>query len=534
MRKNLNKNLLKFITCGSIDDGKSTLIGRLLYDKKVISLDHLEEIENASKKFSISKTKLDFSFLLDGLNAEREQKITIDVAYKYFHTKKRKFIAADAPGHEAYTRNMVTGASNADLAIILVDANKKITDQCIKHALVCSFLRIKHILLAVNKMDLIQFSSYEFKKIVHEFNNAVKGYSFDNITSMPVSGLYGDNIVEKKKLKWFKGPTLIDYLENIEIRNDSFKKEFTFPVQLVQVDKNNTRRYLGTVKSGRVRVGEKVYNLQSREESVIKTIYFSNKKVKSAKNNQPISIELKKAIDISRGDILSSSISSCVLSEEIEANLIWIDTKVGFFGRSYYMKIGFNLIIAKIIKINFIVNNDKKENKGLHLNDLARVTLSLEKKIPLLSFEENKFLGSFILIDIEEGNTIAAGMIHSTLTHADNIYSNYSTVNKRKRLHLKGHKSKVIWFTGLSGSGKSTLANELEKKLYKKGIHTYVLDGDNLRKGINRDLDFSEQARIENVRRVSEIAKIMYDAGLVVIVSLISPYEKDRELAKKV
>ncbi len=528
-------DILTFITCGSIDNGKSTLLGRMLYDKKVIKDDQQNDLLIATKKYSNKKGSIDYSLLLDGLLAEREQKITIDVSYKYFRTKKRKFIICDTPGHEQYTKNMVTGASKADLAIILIDIKKGILNQTIRHLFICSFLNIKNIIVAINKIDAVKFNYEKYQNIVLKFKKISSELNFNNIYYLPISALLGDNIIKKSKnTPWYKGVSLLSILENIKIENKEDKNKFIMPVQLVQTDKKNKRRYLGTVISGSISKNQDIYVLPSKQKNIIKNILFYKKNYNKINQGKTISLELKKEIDVSRGDIITSKHDVCFISDQFSSNLIWLDSGDGYLGRSYFLKIGHITIGAQITKIE-LLNIEKKElleKKKLKINDLAKVNIRLEKEIPFTTFANNKTLGSFVLIDRINLNTIASGMIKDANFASQNTFSSYGAIARKDRNFMNGHKSKVIWFTGLSGAGKSTLAIELEKKLFKEGIRSYVLDGDNLRQGINKDLDFSEVSRIENMRRTAEISKIFSDAGIVVITALISPYRVDRDTAR--
>ena len=530
-----NQNTLRFITCGSVDDGKSTLMGRMLFENNSIYKDQIEELKSASLKYSKSK-EIDYSMLLDGLSSEREQKITIDVAYRYFHTKKRKFIVADTPGHQQYTKNMITGASSSQLAVILVSAKKGILEQTIKHSYICSLLGIKNIILAINKMDIVNFDKNIYDKISKKYIKITKNYDFNKISIIPISALYGYNVVKKsKKISWYNGPSLLSLLEktSTNIQNNN---NFVLPIQLVQTNKQNKRRYLGVVTGGNIKVRDDITILPSLTKNTIKNIFFYKKKLIQAKDGDVVSIELNKEVDISRGDVFVKNINNFILSDRFKADLIWMDITPAFVGRLYYIKIGHTIVGAQILKINFKDNNNQplKDNIiKLEMNELAYAEIQLEKKTVSALFKNNRMLGSFILIDRINKNTIGIGMIRDHSNLASNIFYSHSFVTKKYRNIANGHKSKVIWFTGLSGAGKSTIAKELEKRLFKAGIKTYILDGDNLRSGINKNLGFTENDRIENIRRVSEISKLMIDAGILVLVCLISPYENERKTAKK-
>ncbi len=535
-KKTLALDTLRFITCGSVDDGKSTLIGRMLYDNNSIFIDQINDLKNATLKYSKNKKTLDFSLLADGLSSEREQKITIDVAYRYFYTEKRRFIIADTPGHEQFTKNMVTGASTADLAIILVNAKKGILKQTMRHSFICNFLGIKNIILAVNKMDLVTYSKTKYEKIVNNYKKLINDFEFDNIKFVPISALYGENIVfHSKKMTWYKGLTILDTLNEVKLRNKNTSSNFIFPIQLVQTNSENKRYYLGVVRNGKIKKGDKITVLPSNEKNIIKRLFFYKNNLSVAHTGQNVSIELKNNLDISRGDIITKGKDQIIATDKFEANIIWTNKKEAFVGRSYYMKIGhilINIQISKIIsKVN--INNFKQEKaQSLIVNDIAIVEIYVEKKIPIMKYNECRNLGAFILIDRIDKDTLGVGMVKKITNQAKNLFYSESFITKKSRNILNGHKSKVLWLTGLSGAGKSTLAKQLEKKLFNEGIRTYILDGDNLRQGINKDLGFSESGRIENIRRVAEIAKLMVDSGTFVITALISPYENERNMAK--
>ena len=535
-KKTLALDTLRFITCGSVDDGKSTLIGRMLYDNNSIFIDQINDLKNATLKYSKNKKNLDFSLLADGLSSEREQKITIDVAYRYFYTEKRRFIIADTPGHEQFTKNMVTGASTADLAIILVNAKKGILSQTMRHSFICNFLGIKNIILAVNKMDLVTYSKTKYEKIVNDYKKLINDFQFNNIRFIPVSALHGENIVfHSKKMTWYKGLTILDTLNEVKLRNKNTSSNFIFPIQLVQTNSENKRYYLGVVRNGKIKKGDTITVLPSNEKNIIKRLFFYKNNLSVAQTGQTISIELKKSLDISRGDIITKGKDQIIISDKFEANIIWVNKKKAFVGRSYYMKIGhvlINIQISKIIsKIN--INNFQQEKAdALSENDIAIIEINVEKKIPIMKYNECRNLGSFVLIDRIDKDTLGIGMIKKIANQVENLFYSESFITKKSRNMLNGHKSKVLWLTGLSGAGKSTLAKQLEKKLFHEGIRTYILDGDNLRQGINKDLGFSESGRIENIRRVAEIAKLMVDSGILVITALISPYENERNMSK--
>ena len=530
-----NKDTLRFITCGSVDDGKSTLIGRMLYDSKIIFNDQLESLKKDSNKFFENQEKIDFSLLLDGLIAEREQKITIDVAYRYFQTKKRRFIVADTPGHDQYTRNMVTGASTAKLAIILINAKKGIVMQTLRHSFICSLLGIKNIILAVNKMDLINYSKQKFENIHSEYKKKTDSLNFKKVISIPISASLGENITKRsKKLKWYKELPLLPKLENIKLSNYT-AKDFIFSVQNVITDNKNNRGYAGIVRCGKVKVNEKVKIYPSMQYNIIKKIKLFKKQLDFAKEGQSITLYLKKETDVSRGCIISSYKKEIDLSDHFQSKLIWFSNNPGYAGRLYFLKIGNITLDAQITKIKNIINVNNFEyhrESKLVLNDIGVVEISINKKIPYETFDINNFLGSFILVDRITFDTVAAGMIDFSMIRSSNIFKTKLNITQKERNLLNGHKSKVLWFTGLSGSGKSTLAKKLEKKLYKDGIKTFILDGDNIRKGLNKDLGFKYEDRVENIRRIAEVSRIMVEAGVVVLVAFISPFRSERDLAR--
>lgn len=537
LSKQASLDTLRFITCGSVDDGKSTLIGRMLFEANVIFDDQIKSLKDESLKKSSSKKELDFSLLLDGLSAEREQGITIDVAYRFFSTVNRKFIVGDTPGHEQYTRNMVTAASTADLAIILIDSSKGILLQTRRHSLICSALGIKHVILAVNKMDLINFSQEIFNKISKDFTSIFKDSDFKSITPIPLSGLHGDNIINKSKnTDWYEGPTLIKHLETIDVVNSEIKKPMRLPVQWVNRPNSNFRGFSGMITSGEIKVGDEICILPSLLTAKVKKIILYKDELKSAIAGQSITITLNRDIDISRGDLIVSKEKPCEISDHFETKLIWISDEIGYAGRYYLFKIGSLLINAQITKIKRIIDIEtlkKISRNNLNVNDFSVVTIKTDEAIPFEPFTGKKSLGGFILIDKISHQTVGCGMINYALRRTNNLTVQKLDINKNKRQILNGHKSMVIWLTGISGSGKSTIANELEKELYKRKILSYTLDGDNIRKGINKDLGFTTSDRIENIRRISEIAKILVDSGVVVITAFISPFRAEREMARK-
>lgn len=527
---------LRFITCGSVDDGKSTLIGRMLYEAQMIFEDQIAALKNESKKIGTQGGDIDFALLVDGLAAEREQGITIDVAYRFFSTDRRKFIVADTPGHEQYTRNMVTGASTADVAVILIDARQGVLTQTRRHSMICSALGIKNIVLAINKMDLVGYSQDIYKKIEADYLNFAEELNFESITPIPMSALKGDNVVERsKQTEWFHGPTLIGYLETIDARSSEVEKPFRMPVQWVNRPNLDFRGFSGTIEAGRIEIGQPVRILPSGETANIKKIILFKHELKSAQAGQAVTVTLDKEIDASRGDVISSADSPSEVSDQFEIELVWMDHEPGYIGRSYLMKLGTSLVNAQITDIKHKINIntfEKLSASKLELNDLSVVKIKTDRMIPYEPYRDCTGMGSLILIDRMSNQTVAAGMIEFALRRASNVHKHKLDVDKESRRRLNGHSSKVLWFTGLSGSGKSTIANALEKELHAKGIRTYILDGDNVRHGLNKDLGFTDADRIENIRRISEVAKLMVDAGVVVLTAFISPFRAERQMAR--
>ena len=527
--------LLRFITCGSVDDGKSTLIGRMLYESQMIFDDQVASLKKDSKQHGTQGEDIDFALLVDGLSAEREQGITIDVAYRFFSSSKRKFIVADTPGHEQYTRNMATGASTADLAILLIDARNGVMTQTKRHSFIVSILGIKNVVLAINKMDLVKYDQKVFKKIEKDYLAFAKKLNFTNIQSIPMSALKGDNVYQKSKsMKWYTGKTLFDYLETVDVKK-SIAKHFLFPVQRVNRPNLDFRGYSGTIASGSIKVGEEIITSSSRQKAKVKEIYLGSDSLKSANYNKSITITLNKEIDISRGDVLCKKDSLIETADQFNINMIWMSDEKCYPGRTYLTKIHNTSTSMKVLEIKKLYNINTLEHqpgKELELNDVAEVTISLNKNIPFTHYNENKNLGSLIVIDPLNNQTIGVGMINFALRRAQNIHLQSLSITKELREKINGHKGQVLWLTGLSGSGKSTIANALEKELYAQGKKTYILDGDNVRHGLNKDLGFTDKDRIENIRRVAEVAKLMCDAGLIVITAFISPFRSEREMAR--
>ena len=535
LKSQASLNLLRFITCGSVDDGKSTLIGRMLYESQMIFDDQVASLKNDSKKYGTQGENIDFALLVDGLSAEREQGITIDVAYRFFSSSKRKFIVADTPGHEQYTRNMATGASTAELAILLVDARNGILTQTKRHSFIVSLLGIKNIVLAINKMDLVNYDKNIYEKISSEYKLFSKKLNFENIQSIPISALKGDNIHKKSKyMKWYNDKTLFDYLETTKTKIQS-SDSFVLPVQSVNRPNLNFRGYSGTIAEGKIRKGDELISLPSNQKVKVKDIFVGERSLKTAHLKQSITLTIDKEIDTSRGDILCSKNSTVDMADQFNMNVIWMSEDKGFTGRTYLAKIHNISTSIKIMNIKKIYDVNTLEftaGNELQLNDVAEISISFNKTVPFSTFKENKILGSLIIIDPINNQTIGMGMINFSLRRSQNIQLQNLTINKNLREKINGHKGQVLWMTGLSGSGKSTIANELEKILYSQGKKTYILDGDNIRHGLNKDLGFTDKDRVENIRRVAEVAKLMCDAGLIVITAFISPFRLEREMAR--
>ena len=531
-----HKSLLRFITCGSVDDGKSTLIGRLLYDSKMIFEDQLAALEADSKKVGTQGGDLDFALLVDGLAAEREQGITIDVAYRFFSTDKRKFIVADTPGHEQYTRNMVTGGSTADLAVILIDARKGVLTQTRRHSYLVSLLGIRKVVLAINKMDLVDYSHEIYDAIVAEYRDFAKQIDLHDIVPIPVSGLKGDNITAPSShTPWYHGPTLMGYLETVEIEDRLQHQPFRLPVQWVNRPNLDFRGFAGTIVSGTVSQGEKVRALPSGRESRVARIVTMEGDLDRAVAGQSVTLTLEDEIDVSRGDVLACTSAPPHVADQFETTIVWMADEPMLPGRPYWMKIGTKQVSATITEPKYKVNVNTLEHlaaKKLGLNEIGVCNVALDHPIAFDPYAENRDTGGFILIDRLSNHTVGAGLIHFALRRSQNIHWQALDIHKGSRAALKGQKPCVLWFTGLSGAGKSTIANLVEKQLHALGRHTYLLDGDNVRHGLNRDLGFTDTDRVENIRRVAEVAKLMTDAGLIVMVSFISPFRAERRMAR--
>ena len=530
------KSLLRFITCGSVDDGKSTLIGRLLYESKLIFEDQLAALENDSKRFGTQGDDLDLALLVDGLAAEREQGITIDVAYRFFATDTRKFIVADTPGHEQYTRNMVTGASTADAAVILIDARKGVLTQTRRHSYLVSLLGIKKVVLAINKLDAVDYVQSVADSIEADYRAFAAEIGLTDVTCIPMSALKGDNItIRSAHTPWYHGPTLIEFLDTVETVHDAEAGPFRMPIQWVNRPDSDFRGFSGFIVRGSIAPGDRVRVLPAGTESTVARVVTQDGDLDHAVAGQSITITLADEIDISRGDVLSSVKDAAHVADQFEAHIVWMAEQAMVPGRPYLLKHGTSTVGVSIGHTKHKVNVNTLEKTAatvLELNEIGVCTLNLTKPIAFDPYVVSRDMGSFILIDRVTNNTIGAGMLDFARRRSDNIHWQAIEVNKQAHATLQGHRPCVVWLTGLSGAGKSTIANLVEKRLYAAGRHTFLLDGDNVRHGLNRDLGFSEADRIENIRRVAEVAKLMVDAGLIVIVSLISPYRANRQVAR--
>jgi bifunctional enzyme CysN/CysC len=536
LRAQDRKGSLRFITCGSVDDGKSTLIGRLLYEANVLFEDQLAALEADSRKVGTQGGDLDFALLLDGLTAEREQGITIDVAYRFFSTDRRKFIVADTPGHEQYTRNMVTGASTADAAILLVDARKGVLTQTRRHAYLASLLGIRHVALAVNKMDLVDYSREAFGTMEEEFRAFARRIGLEHVSCIPVSALRGDNIVApSERMRWYQGPTVIGFLETVEVETRNAAAPFRLPVQWVNRPHADFRGFAGMVVSGTVRPGDPVRVQPSGRESRVARIVTSGGDLPQAVAGQAITLTLTSEVDVSRGDVICTATAPAGVADQFEATIIWMSDRPMLPGRPYWLKLGTKTVAATLGHPKHAVNVNTLEHlaaKKLELNEIGVCNVALDRPVAFDPYAENRETGGFILIDRLSNDTVGAGLLHFALRRAHTIHWQAIDVDKRARSILKAQKASVLWFTGLSGAGKSTIANLVERKLHGWGRHTYLLDGDNVRHGLNRDLGFTDEARVENIRRVAEVAKLMVDAGLIVMVSFISPFRAERQMAR--
>jgi len=531
-----HKSLLRFITCGSVDDGKSTLIGRLLYDSKMIFEDQLAALEADSKRVGTQGGEIDFALLVDGLAAEREQGITIDVAYRFFSTEKRKFIVADTPGHEQYTRNMVTGASTAQAAVILIDARRGVLTQTRRHSYLVKLLGIRHVVLAVNKMDLVDWSRARFDEIIADYSAFAAQIGLTDFTAIPMSALRGENVAGPGLgTSWYQGPHLMSVLEALPVDDDLQDKAFRMPVQWVNRPNLDFRGFAGLVVAGQVRPGDKVRVLPSGKTTTVDRIVVSPEDLDVAVAGQSITLTLTDEVDVSRGDVLAAAQSPPEVADQFEATVVWMDEEPLLPGRAYLLKQGTRTVTAALSEPKHKVNVNTLEKlaaKRLELNEIGVCNLTLDSAIAFDPYAESRDLGGFILVDRLSNRTVAAGMLHFALRRSQNVHWQAVDVDKAARSALKGQRGRVIWLTGLSGSGKSTIANLVEKKLHAEGRHTYLLDGDNVRHGLNRDLGFTDADRVENIRRVAEVAKLMVDAGLIVLVSFISPFRAERDMAR--
>ena len=530
-------SLVRFITCGSVDDGKSTLIGRLLYDAKMIFDDQLAALEADSKRLGTRGGALDFALLVDGLAAEREQGITIDVAYRYFTTDKRKFIVADTPGHEQYTRNMITGASTADAAVILIDARNGVLTQTRRHSYLVSLVGIRHVVLAINKMDLVDFSQEAFDRIIADYRPFADKIGLASFSAIPISALDGDNVSQPStRMPWYDGPALLAHLETIDVADDKASRDFRFWVQWVNRPSLDFRGFAGTVSSGTVRRGDTLRVSPSGKTSTVTRIVTADGDLDEAIADQSVTLTLADEIDIARGDLLSAAGAAPGLSEQFEVTLVWMADQAMLPGRSYWLKIGSATVGATITELKYAVNVNTLEHtaaKTLGLNGIGICNIGISQPIPFDPYAENHETGGFILIDRMTNATVGAGMILFALRRSRNIHWQSVDIDRAARAASKHQKPAILWFTGLSGAGKSTIANLVEKRLHVAGKHTYMLDGDNVRHGLNRDLGFTDADRVENIRRIGEVAKLMVDAGLIVMVSFISPFRSERRMARE-
>lgn len=532
-----HKTMLRFITCGSVDDGKSTLIGRLLYDSKMIFEDQLAALEADSKRVGTQGQEIDFALLVDGLAAEREQGITIDVAYRFFTTEKRKFIVADTPGHEQYTRNMVTGASTADLAVILIDARKGVLTQTRRHSYLVNQLGIRHVVLAVNKMDLVDYDQATFDDIVADYKTFADSIGIEDFTAIPISGFKGDNITgPSEHTPWYKGPSLLPYLEAVEVDVTSDQgRPFRMPVQWVNRPNLDFRGFSGLIASGTVRPGDEVRVLPSGKTSKVARIVSLEGDRDLAVAGESTTITLEDEIDCSRGQVIVAAKEPLEVADQFEATIVWMDETELVPGRAYWLKIGTQTVSATVHEPKYEVNVNTQEHlatKTLDLNAIGVANITTDREIPFAPYAENRDLGGFILIDKMTNQTSAAGMINFALRRAQNIHWQATDIGREHHANMKHQKPAVLWLTGLSGSGKSTIANIVEKKLARMNRHTFLLDGDNVRHGLNKDLGFTEADRVENIRRVGEVAKLMTDAGLIVITAFISPFRSERDMVR--
>ena len=529
-------DLLRFITCGSVDDGKSTLIGRLLFESQQIPEDQIAALKRDSRRFGTQGDSIDFALLVDGLSAEREQGITIDVAYRYFSSSRRSFIVADTPGHEQYTRNMATGASTADLAVLLVDARTGLTVQTRRHAYLVSLMGLKHVVLAINKMDLLSYDEQRYRAIESEFTRYATQLGFETLVAIPMSALRGDNVTTRSSaMPWYDGPSLIEHLNTIDIHGTP-QAGSVFPVQWVSRPNADFRGYAGTLAAGELKLGDTLRVAQSEQIAKISRIVTGDGDRATVTAGDAITLCLDREIDISRGDVLSRADSPIETTDQFEATLVWLHEEPGLASRRYDLKLASQWTGASITAIKHRINVNtlaEEPARKLELNDITVCNIATTQPLAFEPYSKSRELGGFILVDRYTHATVAAGLIRHSLRRAQNVHRQSLSIDRQARKTLNGHAGKVLWFTGLSGSGKSTIANALEVELHGRGLHTYILDGDNIRQGLNRDLGFTDTDRVENIRRIAEVAKLMMDAGLIVMTSFISPFRRERDLARE-
>ncbi len=530
-------DLLRFLTCGSVDDGKSTLIGRLLYDSQLILDDQLAALARDSARHGTAGSDLDFALLVDGLEAEREQGITIDVAYRFFSTPRRSFIVADTPGHEQYTRNMATGASGSDVAVILIDARKGVLTQTRRHTYICSLLGIRHICVAVNKIDLVEYSGERFHHIVGDYLGFAQSLAFGSVTAIPVSARLGDNVTRRsERMGWYEGPTLLEYLESVEVDLALDDKPLRFPVQWVNRANQDFRGFCGTVASGCIRPGDRIVVAQSGRETSVRRIVTADGDIPAAHPGDAVTLTLSDEVDIARGDVLARPESRPEVVDQFAAHVLWMAEEPMLPGRSYLLRIGSKYVPARVTTLKHKVDVNNLEHiaaRTLALNEIGLCNISTSTPVALDPYAENRETGAFILIDRYTNATAGAGMITFGLRRATNIHRQNLLIDKSARTRLLGHQATILWFTGLPGSGKSTIANIVERELHARGAHTYLLDGDNVRHGLSRDLGFTDADRVENIRRVGEVAKLFVDAGMIVLCSFISPFRAERRMVRE-
>lgn len=536
LEEQANLDTLRFITCGSVDDGKSTLIGRMLFEARLLFEDQVDSLKSDSKKSGTQGGEIDFALLVDGLASEREQGITIDVAYRFFATDQRKFIVADTPGHEQYTRNMVTGASTADMAVILIDARQGVLPQTRRHSIICSTLGIQNVVIAINKMDLMDYRKEVFDRILDEYQSFASVLQFEKVIGIPMSALKGDNIIARSNhMQWYHGPTLVGFLETVDISASRNNHPLRFPVQWVNRPSSDFRGFSGTIEAGTASVGQAIRVLPSSETATIKDIVLFEDRLQSAGQGRAVTLVLDEEIDVSRGDVVVAADAPCEISDQFAVNLVWMEQQPGYVGRSFWLKLGTTLVNAQITAIKNKININDFEHlpaPQLCFNELYVVNVKTDRPIAFEVYSDCPPMGAFILIDRISNQTVAAGMIKFALRRASNVHHQRLEIDKIARRQLNGHDSRVIWFTGLSGSGKSTIANALEMALHARGIRTYLLDGDNVRHGLNSDLGFTEADRVENIRRIGEVAKLMVDAGVFVLTAFISPFQAERDTVR--